>query len=48
MNKNIEKKFFVFQIIASEFVASNCFYQERILAIGTQCIRKQFCDFAYH
>ena len=41
MKKKIEKKFFVFQIIPSEFVALNCLYQERILAIGTQCVKKQ-------
>ena len=41
MKKKIEKKFFVFHIIPSEFVALNCLYQERILAIGTQCVRKQ-------
>ena len=42
MKKKIGKKFFVFKIIPSEFVALNCIYQERILAIGTQCVRKQF------
>ena len=42
MIKKIEKKFFVFQKIPSEFVALDCIYQERILAIGTQCVRKQF------
>ena len=26
MQKKIEKKFFVFEIIASEFVAPNCLY----------------------
>ena len=48
MKHKIEKKFFLFQIIPSEFVALNGLYQERILAIGTQCVRKQFSDFAYH
>ena len=28
MKKKIEKKFFVFEMIASEFVALNCLYQE--------------------
>ena len=41
MKKKIAKKFFVFQIIPSEFVALNCLYQERILALGTLCVRKQ-------
>ena len=42
MNKKIEKKFFVFQIIPSDFVALYCLYQGRIVAIGTQCPREQF------
>ena len=46
MNKKIRKKFFVFQIIPSDFVALYCLYQRRIVAIGTQCVRKQFSDFA--
>ena len=37
MKKKSEKKFFVFQIIPSDFVALYCLYQERILAISTQC-----------
>ena len=41
MKKKIEKKFFVFQIKPSDFVALYCLYQERIVAIGTQCVRKQ-------
>ena len=28
MKKEIEKKFLLFEIIPSEFVASNCLYQE--------------------
>ena len=48
MDKKIEKKFFVFQIIPFDFVALYCLYQVRIVAIGTQCVRKQFWDFAYH
>ena len=42
MKKKIEKKFFVFQIIPSEFVALYCFSQVRIVGIGTQCVTKQF------
>ena len=42
MKKQIEKTFFVFQIITSDFVALYCLYQERIVAKGTQCVRKQF------
>ena len=42
MKKKIEKKFLLFEIIPSEFVALNCLYQERILPISTQCVRKQF------
>ena len=41
MKKKIQKRIFVIQIIPSEFVALNYLYQERILAIGTQCVRKQ-------
>ena len=42
MKKKIEKKFLLLEIIPSEFVGFNCLYQLRILAIGTQCVRKQF------
>ena len=42
MKKKIQAKFFVLEIIPSEFVALNCLYQERILAIDTQCVRKPF------
>ena len=42
MKKKIQKKFFVFQIIPSDFVALYSLYQGRIVAIGTQCVRKQF------
>ena len=42
MKKKIQKNFLLFEIISSEFVALNCLYQERILAIGTQSFRKQF------
>ena len=42
MKKKIETKFFVFEIIPCEFFALKCLYQGRILAIGTQCVRKQF------
>ena len=37
MKTKIEKKPFFFEIIPSEFVTLNCLYQERILAISTQC-----------
>ena len=42
MKKKIEKVLFVFQIIPSDFVALYCLYQRRIVAIITQCFRKQF------
>ena len=41
MKKKIEKKFFLFQIIPYDFVALYCLYEGRIVAIGTQCVRKQ-------
>ena len=42
MKKKIEKNFFVFQIIPSDFVALYCLYQGRIGSISTQCVSKQF------
>ena len=42
MKKKIEKKFLLFEIIPSDFVALNCLYQEKILAIGTKCVSEQF------
>ena len=42
MKKKIATKFFVFEVIPSEFVALNCLYQERIHEIGTQYVRKRF------
>ena len=42
MKKKIEKRFFVFRIIPSDFLALYCLYQGKILAIGTRCVRKQF------
>ena len=42
MDKKIEQKIFFFQIIPSDFVALYCLYQGKIVAIGTQCARKQF------
>ena len=48
MKKKIEKMFFIFHIIPSDFVALYCLCQGRIVAIGTQCLRKQIRDFAYH
>ena len=44
MKKKLKKSFF-FQIIPSDFVALYSLYQERIVVIGTQCVRKQFWDF---
>ena len=41
MKKEIEKNFFIFQIIPSDFVALYCLYQGRIVAFGTHCVRKQ-------
>ena len=40
MKKKIQKMFFVFEIIPYQFIALNCLYQEKILPIGTQCVRK--------
>ena len=42
MKKKIATNFFVFEVIRSELVALNCLYQERVHAIGAQCVRKQF------
>ena len=41
MKKKSEKMFFVFQIIPSDVVALYCLYQGKIVAIETQCFRKQ-------
>ena len=38
MKKKIQIKFFVFEIIASEFVALNCLYQE-----ANTCHRQSVC-----
>ena len=38
MKKKIQKKFFVFEIITSEFVALNCLYQEE-----NTCHRHSVC-----
>ena len=38
MKKEIRKPIFVFEIIASEFVALNCLYQE-----GNTCHRQSVC-----
>ena len=48
MKKKIEKKFFLFHIIPYDFVALYCLYQGRIVSTGSQCVRKQLRDFAYH
>ena len=42
MKKKIQKKFFIVQIIPYDFVGLYCLYEGRIVAIGTQCVRKQF------
>ena len=42
MKKKIEKKFFIVQIIPSDFVGLYRLSEGRIVAIGTQCVRKQF------
>ena len=42
MGRKIQKKFFVFQIIPSDFVGLYCLYQGRIVAIGTQCVGDKF------
>ena len=39
MKKKIQKKFFVFEIITSEFVALNCLYQEQ-----NTCHRDSVCQ----
>ena len=38
MHKKIKKKFFVFEIIASELIALNCFYSEE-----NTCHRESVC-----
>ena len=48
MKKETEKKFFLFQIFPSDFVAFYCLYQGRIVAMSTQCVRKQFRVFTYN
>ena len=42
MTKKTPKKFSLFEIIPSDFVALYCLYQGRIVAIGTQCVSKQY------
>ena len=42
MEKKIQKKCFVFQIIPSDLIVLYCLYQGRIVASGTQCVSKQF------
>ena len=41
MQKKIQKKFFVFETLASELVALNVSIKKTILVIATQCLRKQ-------
>ena len=48
MEKNIEKWFFGFEIIAFELVALNTrFYWENILVIGSHYANKESQDFRY-
>ena len=42
MKEKIEKMFFVFHIIPSDFVEFSCLYLGRIVAIGNHCVRKKF------
>ena len=42
MKKKIQERFFAFQTISYDFVALYGLYQGTIVAIGTQCVRKQF------
>ena len=49
MQKQIEKIFFDFEIIAFELVQLDTrFYWETILVIGCQYIKKQSQDFRYY
>ena len=42
MQKKIQKKFLVSQIIASEMAAVNCSITKGILVTASQCVKKQF------
>ena len=42
MKEKIQKKNYFFQITVSDIVALYRLYQGRMVAIGTQCVRKQF------
>ena len=42
MQKKIEKKFLVSEIIASEMAAVNFSITKGILVTATQCVKKQF------
>ena len=42
MQKKIQKKFLVSEIIASQMAAVNCLYCEGILVTVSQCVKKQF------
>ena len=48
MHKTIQKKFFLFQINASEFKHWIVSTKKRILVIGSRCVNKQSPDFPYH
>ena len=41
MQKKIQKKFLVSEIIASEMAAVNCLYYEGNTCHGSQCVKKQ-------
>ena len=41
MQKEFEKIFFVFEIIACEKVAIICLYKKKILVIGSQWVKEQ-------
>ena len=41
MQKEIQKKFLVSEIIASEMAAVNCLYYKGILVTASQCVKKQ-------
>ena len=49
MDKKNKKKFSFSKTIAFELVALNThFYQERTVAIGSQCVKKHSQDFRYY
>ena len=42
MQKKIQKKFLVSEIIPSEMAAVNCLYCEGNTCHGSQCVKKEF------